>query len=170
MSITLFRASPYFLGCCWQRWMPFWPPLLPGKNKRKAARPSGGVVSLNPRRWRGKRLHHHGGGVCWLFLVLLWMDLWHHKTIVCKNWYKNNLLIRLSALLCDPHWHAPYHPFALLDIVDCTSEIDKGGKKGCKICCWAFEANYITDWRNKRSQQSEDWPPGSCWPAAFWWC
>jgi hypothetical protein len=44
-----------------------------GTNMRKAARPSGGVVSSNPRRWRGKQLHHHGGGVCWL-LVLLWMD------------------------------------------------------------------------------------------------
>ncbi len=51
---------------------------------RKAARHSGGVVSLNPRRWRGERLHHHGGGVCWLF-VLLWMDLWCHETIVCKK-------------------------------------------------------------------------------------
>ncbi len=37
----------------------------------------------------GKRLHHHGGGVCWLF-VLLWIDLWRHKLIVCKKWYKNN--------------------------------------------------------------------------------
>jgi hypothetical protein len=42
-------------------------------NMRKAACSLGGVVSLNPRRWRGKRLHHHGGGVCWLF-VLLWID------------------------------------------------------------------------------------------------
>ncbi len=79
-----------------------------GKNIRKAARPLGGVVSFNPCHWRGERLHHHGGGVCWLFLVLLWMDLWRHETIVCKNWYKNNLQIRLSALLCDPHWRAPY--------------------------------------------------------------
>jgi hypothetical protein len=43
------------------------------KNMRKATRPSGGVVSSNPRRWRGEQLHHHGGGVCWLF-VLLWID------------------------------------------------------------------------------------------------
>ncbi len=61
-----------------------------GKNMRKAARPSSGVVSSNPRCWRGKRLHHHGGGVCWLF-VLLWIDSWRHETIVCKKWYKNNL-------------------------------------------------------------------------------
>ncbi len=40
---------------------------------RKAARHLDGVDLLNPRRWRGEQLHHHGGGVCWLF-VLLWMD------------------------------------------------------------------------------------------------
>jgi hypothetical protein len=44
-----------------------------GKHMRKAAGPSGGVDSSNPRCWRGKRLHHYGGGVCWLF-VLLWID------------------------------------------------------------------------------------------------
>ncbi len=44
-----------------------------GTNMCKAARPSGGMVSSNPRRWRGERLHHYGGGVC-LLLVLLWMD------------------------------------------------------------------------------------------------
>ncbi len=44
-----------------------------GMNMRKAACPLGGVVSSNPCRWRGKRLHHHVGGVCSL-LVLLWMD------------------------------------------------------------------------------------------------
>jgi hypothetical protein len=43
-----------------------------GKYMRKAAG-GGGVDSLNPHRLRGKRLHHHGGGVCWLF-ALLWMD------------------------------------------------------------------------------------------------
>jgi hypothetical protein len=38
------------------------------------ARHSYFVDSSNPRRWRGKQLHQHGGGVCCLF-VLLWMDL-----------------------------------------------------------------------------------------------
>jgi len=31
---------------------------------RKDTHPSGGVGSSNPRRWRGKQLHHHGDGVC----------------------------------------------------------------------------------------------------------
>ncbi len=78
-----------------------------GKWMRKAAHPSGGVDSLNPHRWRGKRLHHHGGGVCWLF-VLLWMDSWRHDLIVCKLWYKKNLKVRLTALLFDPPTGAPY--------------------------------------------------------------
>jgi hypothetical protein len=65
-----------------------------GQYKRKAARLSGGMESLNPCRWRGKRLHHHGGGVCWLF-VLLWMDSGCHELIVCKKWSKNNLKMRL---------------------------------------------------------------------------
>ncbi len=73
----------------------------------KAARPLDGVDSSNPCRWRGKRLHHHGGGVCWLF-VLLWMDLWHHELIVCKKWYKINLKMRLTALLFDPPRRAPH--------------------------------------------------------------
>ena len=30
----------------------------------KAARPLEGMESLNPRRWRGERLQHHGDGVC----------------------------------------------------------------------------------------------------------
>ncbi len=59
------------------------------KNMRKATHSLGGVVSSNPRRWRGEQLHHHGGGVCWLF-VLLWIDSWRHKLIVCKKMYKNN--------------------------------------------------------------------------------
>ncbi len=66
-----------------------------GQYMRKAARPLDGMESSNPRRWRGKQLHHHGGGVCWLF-VLLWMDSWCHKLIVCKKWYKNNLKMRLT--------------------------------------------------------------------------
>ncbi len=64
---------------------------------RKAAHHSGGMVSWNPRRWRGERLHHHGGGVCWLF-VLLCMDSWRHETIVCKKWYKNNPKVGLCGV------------------------------------------------------------------------
>jgi hypothetical protein len=44
-----------------------------GKYMRKAARPLSGMESSNPRRWRSEWLHHNGGGVCWLF-VLLGMD------------------------------------------------------------------------------------------------
>ncbi len=73
------------------------------------ARPSGSVVSSNPHRWRGKRLHNHGGGVCWL-LVLLWMDSWHHELIRWKKWYKNNLKMRLTVLLFDALRRAPHLP------------------------------------------------------------
>ncbi len=67
----------------------------------------GGVVPSNPRRWRGERLHCHGGGVCSL-LVLLWMDSWCHELIVCKKWYKNNLKMRLPVLLFDALMRAPH--------------------------------------------------------------
>ncbi len=50
----------------------------------KAARPLGGMESSNTRRWRGKRLHHHGGDVRCVF-VLFWMD---PELNVCKKWYK----------------------------------------------------------------------------------
>jgi hypothetical protein len=38
---------------------------------RKAAHPSGGMDSSNPRRWRGERLHHHGDGVGLLFVLFV---------------------------------------------------------------------------------------------------
>ena len=81
---------------------------------RKAAHHSDGVDSSNPRRWRDAvMLHHHGGGVCWLF-VLLRMDSWCHKLIVCKIWYKNNPKEGLKTLLCAPPRRAPHHrPFTL---------------------------------------------------------
>jgi hypothetical protein len=63
-----------------------------GQYMCKAARPSGGMESSNTHRWRGKQLHHHGGDVCCVF-VLLWMD---SELNVCKKWYKNNLKIRLT--------------------------------------------------------------------------
>ncbi len=79
-----------------------------GKYMRKATRPLGGMDSLNPHRWRGKWLHHHGGGVCWLF-VWLWIDSWHHELIIWKKWYKHNLKMVLMALLFGPPRRAPHH-------------------------------------------------------------
>jgi hypothetical protein len=66
------------------------------KYMRKAACHLDGVDSSNPRRWRGEWLHHHGGGVCWLF-VLLWIDLCCHEPNICNKRYKNNLEMRLTA-------------------------------------------------------------------------
>ncbi len=60
-----------------------------GKWMCKAARHSDGVDSLNSCRWRGEQLHHHGGGVYWLF-VLLWVDSWRHELTICIKWYKDN--------------------------------------------------------------------------------
>ncbi len=74
---------------------------------RKATHHLDDVDSSNPHCWRGKQLHHHGGGICWLF-VLLWIDSWHHKLIVCKKWYTNKLKMRLAALLFDLRMCAPY--------------------------------------------------------------
>jgi hypothetical protein len=39
-----------------------------GQYMSKAAHPSGSMESSNPRRWRGKRLHHHGGDVRCVFV------------------------------------------------------------------------------------------------------
>jgi hypothetical protein len=52
-----------------------------GKGMRKAARPLGGMDSLNPCRWRGKQLHHHGGDI---HCVVLWLCV-AVKLIVCKK-------------------------------------------------------------------------------------
>ncbi len=100
----------------WYKYIDFYINLLnltkPSKSNlekwmRKAIHHLDSVDSLHPRRWRGKRFHQHGGGVCWLF-VLLWMDLWRHELIVYKKWYKNNLKMRLTVLLFDPPRHAPH--------------------------------------------------------------
>ncbi len=103
-----------------------------GKWMRKAACPSGSVDSLNPHCWRDKRLHHHGGGVSWLF-VLLWMDSWHHELIVCKIWYKNNLKMKLTALLFDPPTHAPYHNTSALSW---TTGACRKSRIGCLLACF----------------------------------
>jgi hypothetical protein len=41
------------------------------------------------------------------------MDLGRHELFVCKKWYKNNLKMRLMALLFDPPRRAP-HPYDIL--------------------------------------------------------
>ncbi len=45
-----------------------------------------GMVLLNPRCWRGERLHHHGGGVCWLF-------------VLCENMWLSYLALYINSLL-----------------------------------------------------------------------
>ncbi len=128
-----------------------------GKWMRKATHPSGGVDSLNPCRWRGKRLHHHGGGVCWLF-VLLWMDLWRHKLIVCKIWYKNNLKMRLAALLFDPPTCAPYQLWGhtlTLGLPGCTLQCPAEGGPSC--------------WPSTPQKRFQCCPPCLLW-RCFWKC
>ncbi len=102
------------------------------KYMRKAAHPSGCVDSLNPHHCRGKQLHHHGGGVCWLF-VLLWIDLWCQELIVCKKLYKNNLKKRLTALLFDPPRHVPHPPGFQFTLAKCWALRPGGGEHGT---CW----------------------------------
>jgi hypothetical protein len=53
---------------------------------RKAARPLGGMDSSNPRRWRGKQFHHHGGDVRCVFVLHVAVTL-----VVCKKVPEQNL-------------------------------------------------------------------------------
>jgi hypothetical protein len=57
----------------------------------KATHPSGGMDSLNPCRWRGKRLHHHGGDV---HCVVLWLCV-AVKLIVCKKVRDHNRKVNI---------------------------------------------------------------------------
>ena len=58
---------------------------------RKAAHPSGGMDSSNPHRWRGEQLHHHGDGVCLLFVLFCAVSSdRRHSSYVDK--YESNLL------------------------------------------------------------------------------
>ncbi len=95
-----------------------------GQYMRKAARPLGSMESSNPHRWRGKRLHHHGGDVCCVF-VLLWMDSWRDKLNVCKKWYKNNLKMRLMMLQSVPPRLAPHRPQFVPNSYVCRNYIPK---------------------------------------------
>jgi hypothetical protein len=42
-----------------------------GQNSQKAARPSSGMDSSNPCHWKSWRLHHHGDGVYYLFVLFV---------------------------------------------------------------------------------------------------
>ncbi len=109
----------------------------------KAAHHSDGIDLLNPRRWRGERLHHHGGGVCWL-CVLLWMDSWRHELIVCTKWYKNNLKMRLTALLFDPRRHAPC-PLGFIVSAISSSDVRNMFPRTAWICYnIAFACGFLT--------------------------
>jgi hypothetical protein len=58
---------------------------------RKAAHHTGGMYSSNPRCWRGKRLHHHGGDVrC----VVLWLCV-AGSLVVRKKVPEHNLKVRI---------------------------------------------------------------------------
>ncbi len=96
-----------------------------GQYMRKAVRPSGGMESSNPRRWRGKRLHHHGGDVCCVF-VLLWMDSWRHKLNVCKKWCKHNLKMRLMRSQSVPPRLAPHLLVVVVVVVDMVVKVVVG--------------------------------------------
>jgi hypothetical protein len=55
-----------------------------GTNMHKAAHPSGGMDSSNPHRWRGEWLHHHGDGVCLLFVQMCRL-VWSSSLVVCRR-------------------------------------------------------------------------------------
>jgi hypothetical protein len=76
---------------------------------RKAAHPSGGMDSSNPHRWRGEQLHHHGDGVCLLFVLFCAVSSdRRHSSYVDK--YESNLKVGLLMKQSVPPRLAPYLP------------------------------------------------------------
>ncbi len=74
---------------------------------RKAAHPSGGMDSSNPHRWRGEQLHHHGDGVCLLFVLFCAVSSdRRHSSYVDK--YESNLKVGLLMKQSVPPRLAPY--------------------------------------------------------------
>ena len=71
-------------------------------NMCKATRPSGGMDSSNPRRLRGWRLHHHGGGVCCVLAP-------YHNMVVSYSycWWQNQQCDKGTPLHRDP-FHRPH--------------------------------------------------------------
>jgi hypothetical protein len=66
-----------------------------GQYMPKATRPLGGVDSSNPRRWRSKRLNHHGDDVCCVFVLCVAISL-----IVCKKSPEHNLKVCILLRRC----------------------------------------------------------------------
>ncbi len=72
--------------------------------KHKAVCPLGGVDSLNPCRWRGKRLHHYGGDVCCVFVLCITISL-----VVCKKVPEHNLKVHILPY-CKVNMHYFFGP------------------------------------------------------------
>jgi hypothetical protein len=58
----------------------------------KAARPPGGLDSLNPHRSRCTWLHHHGGDVCCVFVLCVAVS---SGLQICKNLPEHNLKVHI---------------------------------------------------------------------------
>jgi hypothetical protein len=61
-----------------------------GQYMPKAVHPSGGMDLLNPHRWRGKLLHHHGEDVCCVFVLCVSIS-----RVVCKKVPEYNLKVQI---------------------------------------------------------------------------
>ncbi len=74
-----------------------------GKHMWKAACPLGSMDSMNPRCWRGKWLHHHGGGVCKVPVACCALS----QLVSHQSWFSYNVTI-CPTLACNTPvrcWH-----------------------------------------------------------------
>jgi hypothetical protein len=84
-----------------------------GHYMRKAACHLGGMDSSHPYCWRGKRLHHHGGDICCVFVFCVMRSLLVVSLIVCKNVPEHDLKVCILPyykvnrhyMLTHPHVH-----------------------------------------------------------------
>ena len=83
------------------------PPRLAPYHMWKAAHPLCGVDSSNPHCWRGWRLHHHGGGVCCVFVLCVAVS-----SGCCHLSYLDKYVPH-NVLHSDPPRLAPHHWFSV---------------------------------------------------------